>query len=62
MRSEFGTNAAKRAIGEKIAAIEGLALSPELAAMFEKFDAADKSANERIQALLGYFAANQESK
>ncbi len=47
--------AEKRELGLKIAAIEGLSLTPELALLFEKFDAENKTPNERIKLIHQYF-------
>ncbi len=50
------TIANKRELGEKIAAIEGLSLSPELSEIFRKFDADGKPSSERIRVLLDHFS------
>jgi hypothetical protein len=57
MQSSPDTKYVKRQLGEKIAAIEGLCLSPELAAMFRTFDAENKSAAERLKAIHDHFAS-----
>jgi hypothetical protein len=62
MQSAPDTTNAKRQLGEKIAAIEGLSLSPELSAMFQTFDAQNKSASERLKAIHDYFARSDKAQ
>jgi hypothetical protein len=62
MQSAPETLSAKRQLGEKIAAIEGLSLSPELSAMFQTFDAENKTASERLKAIHDYFALSVKTQ
>jgi hypothetical protein len=57
MQGAAKTIATKRELGEKIAAIEGMSLSVEIATLFQTFDDQNKSASERIEALLEYLRA-----
>lgn len=49
------TTAEKRQLGAKIAAIEGISLTPEIAELFARFDAENRSASERIKLIHEYF-------
>ena len=53
---------AKREIGEKIAAIEGLSLSPELAVLFQSFDAEKKTTSERLKAIHDHFSGSDQGQ
>ena len=55
MNQTLQTRAEKRELGAKIAAIEGLSLTPDLTLLFEKFDSENRTNGERIKLLHAYF-------
>ncbi len=55
MNQALRTRAEKRELGAKIAAIEGLSLTPELTLLFEKFDNENRSPSERIKLIHEHF-------